>query len=504
MFCAISGQTPEEPVISLKSGHLFEKRLITKYIEAEGKCPITGQELSLTDVMDVATNKAVKPRPQQATSVPGMLTLFQNEWDAVMLETYTLKQHLEAVRQELSHALYQHDAACRVIARLIKERDAARKMLSNAESLIADAARERGGGAAPAAAGDSMEVDGAEKGMTQAVIKKMLSTSQELSKMRKERVKKKILPPNLASADEIDKLKLTKSSPLHSSQSPGILCMDLHPTKQDLVLTGGADHAVIVFHRGTGKVAETLKGHSKKLTSVQFHPTEDMLVSTSSDKTVRVWRANDKGKFETAHTLKSHTAEVSGAHIHPTNEYVVTGSLDKTWCLHNLETGEMLTKVAEASVTKGYSCMQFHPDGLILGTGTVDSYIRIWDIKTQGNVASFEGHKGQITALSFSENGYYLATSAEDSSVRLWDLRKLENFHTIQLDDGVKVTSLDFDYSGQYLAVGGTDARVYASKTWNLLKTWSDHPKECTSIKFGIDAKFLVTGSLDRNLRVFS
>ena len=35
-----------------------------------------------------------------------------------------------------------------------------------------------------------------------------------------------------------------------------------------------------------------------------------------------------------------------------------------------------------------------------------------------------------------------------------------------------KVTSLDFDYSGQYLAVGGSDARVYASKTWNLLKTW--------------------------------
>lgn len=41
----------------------------------------------------------------------------------------------------------------------------------------------------------------------------------------------------------------------------------------------------------------------------------------------------------------------------------------------------------------------FHPDGLILATGSEDNLIRVWDLKSLKNVATFRGHKGAITDL---------------------------------------------------------------------------------------------------------
>ena len=70
---------------------------------------------------------AAVPRPPTHSSIPALLTALQNEWDALVLETFTLKQQYNSTRQELSYALYSQDAASRVIARLMRERDAARE-----------------------------------------------------------------------------------------------------------------------------------------------------------------------------------------------------------------------------------------------------------------------------------------------------------------------------------------------------------------------------------------
>ena len=52
-FCSISGEPPQDPVVSQKSGHVYERRLILKYINENGTDPITGAQLEESDLIPI-------------------------------------------------------------------------------------------------------------------------------------------------------------------------------------------------------------------------------------------------------------------------------------------------------------------------------------------------------------------------------------------------------------------------------------------------------------------
>ena len=144
-------------------GNVFEKRLIEAYISEHGTDPVNGEELSTDDLVELKTARVVRPRPPTHTSIPSLLSVFQNEWDAIVLEAHQLKQQLAQTRQELSTALYHHDAAVKVIARITTERDEARDALSKLSVS--------GGGGAATSNGDAMQVDG--QPLPTSIVKKI-------------------------------------------------------------------------------------------------------------------------------------------------------------------------------------------------------------------------------------------------------------------------------------------------------------------------------------------
>jgi len=502
IVCAVTGHAPEEPVFCPKTGHVYEKRIITKHVEASGKCPVTKEEISKDDLVDVKANKAVRPRPASATSIPGMLSLLQSEWDALMTETYELKTHLDTTRKQLSHALYQHDAACRVIARLLKERDAARGQVAQLrDQLQTLRPAEEASAAASAAPAAAAEREEAETGLTPDIVQRMTDIAKSLSRTRKQRHF-----PNLAPVAEVQRLACTGTHSAHQSTAPGVLCLDVHKTDDSRILTGGVDGQVILFNREKEKTVQKMTGHAKKVTAVLFHPTKEVLLSASQDATARVWNCTNgadwESSYDCAHVIRKHKAEVTDISLHPLGDYFVTCSRDKSWALHDFAQGRCVRHVKDLAA--GYGCMKFHPDGLILAGGTVDKTVQVWDIKDQVTVATLSGHEAEVQALSFSENGYYLATASKDGTVKLWDLRKPLNIQTLQV--GEPVNAVRFDSTGQYLAVGAGIVQVYNFETKSSLKLTTelkDHEAAVMGVCLGSHARSLASVSMDRTVRTY-
>lgn len=50
---------PQEPVVSAKSGKVYERRLIAKYIAENGTDPVTGEKLEDSDLIAIKACKNV-------------------------------------------------------------------------------------------------------------------------------------------------------------------------------------------------------------------------------------------------------------------------------------------------------------------------------------------------------------------------------------------------------------------------------------------------------------
>ncbi|KAI9816825.1 MAG: hypothetical protein M1827_001470 [Pycnora praestabilis] len=472
MLCTLSGEAPQVPVASRKSGHVFEKRLIESYISENGKDPVTGDELANDDLIDLQSARVVRPRPPTLTSIPSLLSTFQNEWDALALESYTLREHLAQTRQELSTALYQHDAAVRVIARLTKERDEARDALSKV-TINAGGATSNG---------DAMQVD--NQGLPEAVAVKVDATQEKLSKTRRKRA----IPDDWATAESIQAYKpIETSKPFY----PGSRSLSIDASG-DLVLFGGTDGIAGIYSLSQDKIVQALKGGSGAITDTLWIDGKSAI--STENGLIKIF----ENGTEIAN-LSAHAGEVRALALHPSQEILASVGVDKSYVLYDLSS---LNAVSQVFSDAEFTAAGFHPDGHLFAAGGVDGSIKVYDVKSGANAASFQ-LSGPIQDLSFSENGTWLAAVVKgQTSVAIWDLRKSAEIKV--LDIGNRVESVRWDYTGQFLVAAGPSGiavQQYSKST----KEWSEPLRSAVpavAVEWGSRAQSLVSVSADGVINV--
>lgn len=212
----------------------------------------------------------------------------QREWDEAVLESFQLRQQLDASRKELAHSLYQHDAACRIIARLKRERDEAYQMVNaykaNGGTVHtiageADSSNGKSHGAMDVAnsAGDDNEV-----GMSEEIKAELNATCKVLSAPRKQRKPS----PELLSKEDMMLLEPVEMFYPHKKGKSGLSAMAL--TTDNRIVTGDHHANIVVSEWKSTKIQSKLSGHRGAITSLATSADGRTIFSASDDKTIKV------------------------------------------------------------------------------------------------------------------------------------------------------------------------------------------------------------------------
>ncbi|CAJ1972394.1 unnamed protein product [Sphenostylis stenocarpa] len=251
----------------------------------------------------------------------------------------------------------------------------------------------------------------------------------------------------------------------------------------DFLLSSSADKTIRLWSTKLNANLVCYKGHNYPIWDVQFSPAGHYFASCSHDRTARIW-SMDKTKplrIMAGHlsdvdwpadaewslcipsSLDSSRAHISG--IRRANAWHL-GEVDIFGLRRGCRAVAMLLKKTKKTVILGLSetCVQWHSNCNYIATGSSDKTVRLWDVQSGECVRVFIGHRSMILSLAMSPDGRHMASGDEDGTIMMWDLSS-GCCVTPLVGHTSCVWSLAFSCEGSLLASGSADCTV---KFWDV------------------------------------
>lgn len=239
----------------------------------------------------------------------------------------------------------------------------------------------------------------------------------------------------------------------------------------------------------------------------------DGLESRPTARTVSPLDVGDREPtdFETSsRTLQFDPLEVRTLDVSPDGKLLATGhgrwtttGMVRIW---DLKTKKELASFPE---DKGIASVQFSPDGKLLVTAGWAGTLRIRDAKTFKIL--HEIPLGSVARLAFSPDGKTLASATESQKLQFWDPQTGGEKKGLT-GTFFRMQHVAYSPNGRYIAVGGGKfdnpqngrVAVWDLKTGKQLKVIDNIRQPVIGVAFSPDSRTLVAGGFDRALRAWS
>lgn len=252
-----------------------------------------------------------------------------------------------------------------------------------------------------------------------------------------------------------------------------------------------------------GKIARmsygpmTLKGHTSTVFAVVFTPDGKSLVSGGWDGRIKFW---DIVTGEERFALDKYMFGVYSLAISPDGKRLASGSekIIKIWDIAARK--ELLKIWAHTSTVLG---LAFSPDGKTLASGSFDRSVKLWDAGGGKNLHVCKGHSWIVSCVAFSPDGKTVASASSDKSLKLWDTAGGKETLTLG-KYSTAVHAVAFSPDGKLLAlVDGCDIRLLDTSSRRDVITLKGHKKRSYRMAFSPMGKRLVSGSLDKTVKIW-
>ncbi|KAH9811021.1 hypothetical protein DFH28DRAFT_1110530 [Melampsora americana] len=203
---------------------------------------------------------------------------------------------------------------------------------------------------------------------------------------------------------------------------------------------------------------QLLTGHTRSTKSLAWSPTSDLLISSSCDGTLKIWKT----------TTNSNN--------------------DETDCI------QTITNIIPSVMPEDLTTIEaaWHPSGDYFIVPTRDDGLAVFEANSQGELwdqrrvvkrhatssnklpTTLHDHKSALTRMSFSPNGTYLATGFADGLLIIWDVRQWQYVCHVKEDSIASITSICWKPDGNALVIGEHQGQII---TWkDVIYSSRDHP----------------------------